>query len=57
MEGDCEEHRLWIVEPAEIQMDLLSAKTFVKSTEQRTVSVRNGRNDGKTAVLDSAKAE
>ena len=27
MDGDCEENHLWIVEPAEIQIDLLSAKS------------------------------
>ena len=30
---------MWVVEPAEIQTDLLSAKTF-KSTKQRIVPVR-----------------
>ena len=34
MEGDCEENRLLVVEPAEVQTDLLSAKALVKSTEQ-----------------------
>ena len=40
MEGDFEENRLWVVEPAEIQTELLSPKAFVKSTEQRIVPVR-----------------
>ena len=40
IEGDCEENRLWVVEPAEIDADLLSAKDLVKSTEQRIVPVR-----------------
>ena len=40
MEGDCEENRLWFVEPAEIQTDLLSAKALIKSTEQTIVPVR-----------------
>ena len=39
-EGDCEENRLWVVESAEIQTDLLSAKALIKSTEQRIVPVR-----------------
>ena len=40
MEEDCEENRLWVVEPADIKMDLLSVKALVKSTEQRIVPVR-----------------
>ena len=40
MEGDCEENRLWVFEPAEIQTELLSAKALVQSTEQKIVPVR-----------------
>ena len=40
IDGDCEETRLWVVEPAEIQTDLISAKALVKSTEQKIVPVR-----------------
>ena len=40
MEGDCEENRLWVVEPTEIQTDLLSATALVKSTEQRIIPLR-----------------
>ena len=36
MEGDCEETSLWVVEPVEMQTDLISTKTLVNSTEQKT---------------------
>ena len=38
--GDCEETRLWIVEPAEIETELLSAKTLVKPIEYKIVPMR-----------------
>ena len=31
---------MWVVEPAEIQTDLIPAKALVKSTEQKIVPVR-----------------
>ena len=40
MEGDCVENHLWVVEPAELRSDLLSAKVLVKTTEQEIVPVR-----------------
>ena len=40
MKGYCEENRLWVVEPAEIQKELLSAKALIKLTEQKIVPVR-----------------
>ena len=40
IEEDCEELSLWVVEPLEIQMDLISAKALVKSTEQNMLPVR-----------------
>ena len=51
MEGDGEENRLWVVEPAEIQTDLLSEKVFAKSTGQRIVPVRTINLSGREKCI------
>ena len=43
---------MWVVEPAEIQTDLISAKALVKSTEQKIVPVRVLNLSGHEKVIN-----
>ena len=42
---------MWVVESAELQTDLISAKTFVKSTEQKIIPVRELNLSGHVKVI------
>lgn len=51
MEGDCEDNRLWVVEPSEIKNDVITAKALVKTIGEGIVPVRVLNLSGQEKVI------